>query len=96
MKTWRRQNQKKKRRDQYDVAVSVVRQKNVAMGPSGARNQEWLCWRRPAAICPTDDRLSDRVSYESGDGTRSWLLAVSAELVESTLLNASTKRLVKT
>jgi hypothetical protein len=35
MKTWRRKNRKKKRRDQYDVAVSVVRQKNMAIGPAG-------------------------------------------------------------
>jgi hypothetical protein len=34
MKKWRSQNRKKKSRDQYDVGVSVVRQKNMSMGPA--------------------------------------------------------------
>jgi hypothetical protein len=28
--------------------------KNMVMGPDGARNQLWLCWRGPAVIYPTD------------------------------------------
>jgi hypothetical protein len=32
----------------------LVREWNIVMDPHGALNQEWLCWRGPAAICPTD------------------------------------------
>jgi hypothetical protein len=31
--------------------------KNMVVGPDGALNQEWLCWRRPAAnYCSAQDR----------------------------------------
>jgi hypothetical protein len=32
----------------------ATRQYNMVMGPDATQNQEWLCWRGPAAIYPTD------------------------------------------
>jgi hypothetical protein len=57
----------------------------------GARNQEQLCWRRPAAIYP-----KPKVS-QSWVGTSSRWSAVSTQAEESPLLEAATEqRLVNT
>jgi hypothetical protein len=33
----------------FKLGVWIVKQKSMAVGPSGAWNQEWLCWRRTRA-----------------------------------------------
>jgi hypothetical protein len=35
------------------------------MGPDGTQNQEWLCWRGPVAIYPTDRPTGPRERRET-------------------------------
>jgi hypothetical protein len=45
-----------KRRLHFKTRKSFAKNKNTVIGPYGARNQDWLCLRGPAAINPTDSQ----------------------------------------
>jgi hypothetical protein len=43
-----------KRRPHFKTHESLGKNNSTVLGPDGTRNQDWLCWWRPAAIYPTD------------------------------------------
>jgi hypothetical protein len=46
-----------KRRPHFKTRRRNGKNKNMVTGPSGTRNEDWLCWWEPAAIYPTDTNL---------------------------------------
>jgi hypothetical protein len=44
------------------ICRSPRRNKNMVLGPDGIRNQDWLRWRGPPAIYPTDRFVLPRTS----------------------------------
>jgi hypothetical protein len=55
-----------KRRPNFQTHACLRENKNLCHGSQGEWSQKWLCWRRPAAILPTDRQASpSRVEYKS-------------------------------
>jgi hypothetical protein len=59
-------------RPHFKIRKSLGKNKNMVMGPDVIRNWDWLCWRRSAAIYPTDGRMvSNSASYSRSVGFES-------------------------